>query len=141
MKRSVEELEDMIQTTLEENFNGFARVEDGSWRARNGSTDVRLALMDDGSRIRFLGPVAYEVPISGELCWYVLQHNAGALVPLALLTSDDDPDRATVAFDYFRTTEGLDSDEVRLLVAVTAVDADGDDEDFVARFGGKLNYE
>jgi hypothetical protein len=141
MKRSIEELEKLIQTTLEENFNGFERGEDGTWRARNGSTDVRLWLTDDGSRIRFFGPVAYEVPVSGELCWHILQHNVGTLVPLALLTSDDDRDRATVAFDYVRTTEGLDPDEIRLLVAVAAVDADHDDEDFVARFGGKLNYE
>lgn len=141
MKRSIQELEQIIEAALEENYSGFQRSEEGVWHARNGSTDVRLWLVDDGSRIRFFGPVAYEVPVSGELCWHILQRNDGALVPLALLTSDDDRNRATVAFDYVRTTEGLDSDEIRLLVAVTAVDADHDDEDLVARFGGKLNYE
>lgn len=141
MKRSTEEFEKIIQTTLDENYDGFERGEDGIWRARNGSTDVRLWLTDDGSRIRFFGPVAYEVPVSGELCWHILQQNLGKLVPLTLVVPDDDRDRATVGFEYVRTVEGLDPDEIRLLVAVVAVDADSNDEDFVARFGGKLNYE
>ena len=141
MKHSIEEFEKIIQSTLDENYDGFERGEDGIWRARNGSTDVRLWLTDDGSRIRFFGPVAYEVPVSGELCWHILQQNLGKLVPLTLVVPDDDRDRATVGFEYVRTVEGLDPDEIRLLVAVVAVDADSNDEDFVARFGGKLNYE
>lgn len=141
MERSIEELEKLIETTLDENFNGFQKGEDGTWRARNGSTDVRVWLIDDGSRIRFFAPVAYQVPVSGELCWHILQQNVGKLVPLALIAVEDDRDSATIGFDYVRTTEGLDPEEIRQVVAVAAVDADRNDEEFVERFGGKLNYE
>lgn len=139
VKRTQEELDRLIQDTIDENFDGFSRRDGSSWWARNGSTDVRIFLRDS-DRITVAGPVAYEVPLSGELCWFILEKNGGQMVPLELLTSEDDPSRVTVIYSLTRTTEGLDSDEIRDLISVVAIDANNDDESIVDRFGGKLNF-
>jgi len=135
-----EEVEKRLEDVLTARFNGFTR-RDTYLMARQGSTSVRFWVTQDGGRICVYSPVAYNVPLSDELCWFLLEDSTQPFRPWNMVLVDDSTDRVNVGLMVERDTEGLDDEEIGNYAAVLAPMADSIDDEFVARFGGTTDFD
>ena len=134
-----QEVEDRLEKILTSRFNGFERYDD-FLSAQQNSTSIRLWASDDGDRVTFFAPIAFDVPLTDELCWYVITQSSTSLAPWSMNYAGESRERVNVGFYFQRPSEGLDEEEVVALTADFAVRADDIDDDFVARFGGTTNF-
>lgn len=134
-----QEVEDRLEKILTSRFTGFERY-DNFLAAQQNSTSIRLWASDDASRVVFFAPIAFDVPLTDELCWYVITQSSTSLAPWSMNYAGESRERVNVGFHLERPSEGLDEEEVVALTTDFAVWADNIDDDFVARFGGTTNF-
>ncbi len=124
---------------LREEFGDAVHIHDRlRYELPAGSTRVvtEVAGISDHAVILVSAPLALDVPASPEMFEFVARQGGRPGLASMIVLAGDDPGLVNVMVAHHIYGNCLDRAELLTSVANVAAQADGEDENFVARFGG-----
>ncbi len=136
---TVEQVKSKIQNILQK--HGSVTIDnEGDFAYEWGSSAVFIRVLDWGDGdvlVNVYAIVAGQVPITDELCADLILERSMVVGAWSILRDSDNPKIGDVTFSIRLFGNDLDESEILKAIALTGEVADDQDDQIVARFGGK----
>lgn len=139
---TLEQVKSKIQGYLQ-NYGSVTIDSEGDFAFDWGSSAVFIRVLDWGDGdvlVNVYALVAFDVPITDELCADLILERGAVMGGWSISRRDDNPKLGTVSFSIRLLGNEIDESELVHAIRAAGDTADENDDQIVARFGGK-RYE
>ena len=139
---TVEQVKSKIQGYLQ-NYGSVTIDSEGDFAFDWGSSAVFVRVLDWGDGdvlVNVYALVAFDVPVTDELCADLILERGVVMGSWSISRRDDNPKLGTVTFSIRLLGNEIDESELVHAIRAAGETADENDDQIVARFGGK-RYE